>query len=144
MSVWAHVAGVVRIDDIRFDNNNPPDFDKIFGAEFDYEELSDANYYFGKMMPCGSEGTLHKSVYINPDCSHISSYTVSIFGDLRDFYSSKEIIDWFTDCLKNLAVRQASILVEIERDDSVFVIYDHRGKVIETKIPKNIGEENEQ
>ena len=137
MSVWAHVAGVVRIDDLRIDNSNPPDFDEIFGAEFDYEEMYDIHYYSGKIMPCGSEGTLHKSVYINPDCSEASAYTVSIFGDLRDFYSSKEIIDWFTDCLKDLLVRQASILVEIESENSVFAIYDYNGKIMETKVPKN-------
>ena len=31
MSNWTHVAGVMRIDDLRFDAANIPDFKAVFG-----------------------------------------------------------------------------------------------------------------
>ena len=121
MSVWTHVAGIIRIDDIRF-NNEIPDFDKIIGKEclFDSptEVWDDMECRPEDYLPMGSEGSLEKSVWINPDKSCMSSYTVSIFGDLRDYENSENIIEWFKNKINEIneikGVRQAVIISETE------------------------------
>ena len=62
----------------------------------------------------GSEGSLRKSIWINPngDCS--ARYTISIFGDLRDHHSTSDIIEWFKEKCKLLWVRNAVITVNNE------------------------------
>lgn len=115
MSVCTHVAGVVRLDEVRVGEPDIPDFDKIFGKEVKYgdseETWRDAYANPEKYLPLGSNGTLRKSIWINPDRSETASYTVTIFGDLRDENEPEKIIDWFKGICDNdeLAVRDAVI-----------------------------------
>lgn len=118
MSNWSHVAGIIRIDDIRFDDKTP-DFDKLVGKEMSYHEYSftnDEDIDKSKYLPMGSEGSLQKSVWVNPNVNDLAAYTVSIFGDLRDHDSTSEIIQWFKDKCKSISehyvIRQAVITVE--------------------------------
>lgn len=119
MSNWSHVAGIIRIDDIRFDDKTP-DFDVLIGKSMSYQDLiemeDDINE--SEYLPMGSEGSLQKSVWINPDISHMSAYTVSIFGDLRDHDSTSEIIEWFKNKCKRISqdymIRQAVITANNE------------------------------
>jgi hypothetical protein len=117
MSNWIHVCGIVRIDDFRLEDNDVLDFDEIFGKECLFkspEEVWDEQYkHPERFLPMGSEGSLRKSVWINPDISHMAAYTVSIFGDLRDRDNCDKIINWFKRIVtnKNLSVRQAVITV---------------------------------
>ena len=67
-----------------------------------------------KYLPMGSDGSLQESIWINPDKHSMDSYTISIFGDLRDHDNVKEIIDWFKEKCKKLWVRNAVITVENE------------------------------
>ena len=80
MSNWTHVAAVFRVDDLatlsKKTRSNP---DKVFGKEClligtDDEsikafskEYRNAMKYPEKYLPMGSEGSLHKSVWENPD-----------------------------------------------------------------------------
>ena len=116
MSSWTHVAGIIRIDSFR-PFNDEPNWDRIFGKEITYEELMDwgceKNRKIKKhpedFLPFGTEGSLTKTIWTNPDESCMNAYTVSIFGDLRDYDTPEEIINWFKDkCLK-LNVRNAVI-----------------------------------
>jgi len=116
MSVWTHVAAVVRIDDFRFSDDQPiPDWDEIFGKEclFDApsEVWDDCEAHPEKYLPCGSEGTLQKTAWINPDSHMVAAYTVTIFGDLRDYENLDEIIDWFKEKVDSskIGIRQAVI-----------------------------------
>lgn len=123
MSIWTHVAGVIRVDDISFDNYLP-NFDKIVGKECLFESSEniwrDMENNPNDYMPCGSEGTLQKSVWVNPDKSDIAAYTISVFGDLRDYKEPQSIIDWFIKvCDKCGWIRQAVITVETEGLESV-------------------------
>ena len=104
MSSWLHVAAVMRIDDIRVDDDHKdPNFDKLIGKECLYtssvSRWKDVKKHPENYLPMGSEGSLRKSVWINPDKSHCAAYTVTIFGDLRDRYESDAdmIISWFKD-----------------------------------------------
>ena len=97
MSNWTHVAGIIRVDYIKWDEDTPElDFDKLIGKEcHDYDAFVDADKHPELYLPMGSEGSLQKSVWINPDDSCCPRYVVSIFGDLRDHDSADEIIEWF-------------------------------------------------
>ena len=119
MSNWTHVAGVVRIDDLRFDDETP-DFDEMFGKELSYDsgDYDDYDKHPEQYMPCGSEGTLEKSVWINPKTNCLAAYTISIFGDFRDHDDTHSIVKWFSDKLNEISedyiIRQATITVENE------------------------------
>ena len=118
MSNWTHVAGVIRVDS--FSGNL--DFDDLIGSEWDYY----GNFTKGsKRMPDGSEGSLQKSVWKNPDESCVAKYTVSIFGDLRDHDEPQEIIDWFKEVCDSLWVRQAIITVSNERNGTIDWRYEY-------------------
>jgi len=118
VSNWTHVAGVIRLDSIRILGNEEPDFDKIFGKEVRWDADSsvweEALEHPERFLPKGSEGSLQKEVWVNPDKSFVCAYTVTIFGDLRDHDSPDDIINWFKSKCKfgedvNLWVRQAAI-----------------------------------
>lgn len=107
MSIWTHVAGIIRIDDTRFDGSNVKRIKEI---------VEDS-------LPYGSEDSLKFEVCESPEHSSIAAYVVSIFGDLRDFDSSSEVIDWFKGvCYKVeemnsddiILIRQATITSRTE------------------------------
>lgn len=126
MSNWTHVAGVIRVDYIKF-GNDELDFDELIGKEclFDSptEVWDDAETHPDKYLPMGSEGSLQKDVWVNPDSSYMARYTVSIFGDLRDHNSASAIINWFKDVCKKFLVRQAVITVRNERNGEITWTY---------------------
>jgi len=116
MSAWTHVAATVRIDDLRFsDDQTIPDWDEIFGKECLFHSPSevwdDCEKHPEKYLPCGSEGTLRKTAWINPDSHAVAAYTVTIFGDLRDYDSPDKIIEWFKKKVdpSKIGIRQAVI-----------------------------------
>jgi hypothetical protein len=118
MSNWTHVAGIIRVDRIRVDDDvEELDFDEILGKEcLNYssrEVWDDARKHPDKYLPMGSEGSLQKTVWENPDRGRVASYTVSIFGDLRDYEGiPSDIIDWFIEKCNLLWVRSAVITVD--------------------------------
>lgn len=118
MSIWTHVAAIVRVDDIRmFDNQVGPDWDAIFGKECLFyasrDKWDDAMEHPEKYLPMGSEGSLRKIVWTDPNLSHVAAYIVSIFGDLRDHDSPESIVEWFKKIINSdtIDVRQACITV---------------------------------
>lgn len=119
MSNWTHVAGVIRIDSFRFgDDEGEPNFDEVIGKELHFHDSSEQWDYAFKhkeeYLPLGSEGSLQKSIWINPDKDNVASYTVTIFGDLRDHHSLDDIIDWFKGVCAKVWVRNAIITVQNE------------------------------
>lgn len=126
MSNWTHVAGIIRIDDFRFDNKIP-DFDELIGKELHFEDSfakwDDADQYPEKYLPLGSEGSLEKSVWINPNKGSVAAYTVSIFGDLRDHDDPREIVEWFRKICDKFTVRNAVIVVENEANGQISWTY---------------------
>lgn len=128
MSNWTHVAAIVRIDCIRFSGADHMDFDKIFGKERLWgapkEVWDEYKKHPDHFLPSGSEGTLQKSVWENPDIGSITSYTVSIFGDLRDHDDPNAIIEWFKQKVDPLPVRQAIITVRNAYNGTVNWVYE--------------------
>lgn len=134
MSNWTHVAGIVRVDSLRsvFGRKHEPDFVSIFGQELDFDDSTerweDAQANPEKYLPLGSEGSLHMSLWINPDSSELASYTVSIFGDLRDHQEPDEIIEWFKACCAKVWVRNACITVENEWYGTRNWVFEHENE----------------
>lgn len=128
MSAWVHVAAIARIDYLPILHNGEEiDFDTAFGKEclcgWGSEEFEYATEHKDEFLPMGSEGSLRKTVWVNPHKNHADQYTVSIFGDLRDVTSGRWIVDWFKKKLDDMYVRQAAITVMSDYDEDVTWTY---------------------
>ena len=113
MSIWTHVAGIIRIDDMRcFHTKNPKcEIKKVINT-----------------TPTGSEGGLKYNIYINPNKTHLAAYVVSIWGDLRDYKNSDEVKNWFMDLCDKLGetfcgIRNAVITIEVDGNETITEIY---------------------
>lgn len=120
MSTWTHVTGIIRAYSIQ-DMVPERDWDSVIGKEClwgsNSERWKDADEHPEEYMPCGSEGTLQKSIWVNPDKSDVNSYVISVFGDLRDWDDVDPIIEWFKKLVKEkLWVRSAVITVISTQD----------------------------
>ena len=84
MSIWTHVAGVIR-------------FDSFLGEDLDLGipvDFRDSLEDFCKCtLPCGSEGSLEYQIYENPDPHSVARWSVQFWGDLRDYDNEEEIIN---------------------------------------------------
>jgi len=122
MSVWTHVACVIRADWVKVEDSKHDVWDEVTGrAIYNCDWLTDDDYERARMrrdwadydrnpeqfMPTGSEGSLQRAVWVNPVCGSAAWYTVTVFGDLRDYDDHKAIRKWFTDTCSKLVVRQA-------------------------------------
>ena len=129
MSCWCHVAGVMRIDAIRVDETEI-DWDELIGKECLWGSGNDTWYDMelnpDKYLPMGSEGSLRKNVWVNPDLSRCTAYTVTIWGDLRDcdIDDAKKIAEWFENKCKQFSIRQAMITIDAEFQGTKTYIYN--------------------
>ena len=143
MSVWTHVAAVFRIDGFRDGVDGytvncrfKPNWDKVTGkAIYDGDWCTDDDYEREKMerdwkayrkhpsrfMPTGSEGSLQRLVWNNPDAFDMARHTVTIFGDLRDYEDYKAIEEWFRSVCEKCYVRQAICHCDVSGDVHTFV-----------------------
>lgn len=126
MSIWTHVAGCFRIDAVRgLDFSEQIDFDKLLGKTCNFnsseKEWEECN------VPCGSEGSIEFSIWTNPDECCLASYTISVFGDLRDFEVERisEIKKWFEKVVSNCSIRNAVIVAETSGYKSMCMYTDH-------------------
>jgi len=129
VSAWMHVSAVFRIDGVKKDyrrctlNGRPViDWDEITGkAIYDGDWCSDDDYeqqrikesweayskHPNRFMPAGSEGSLQRLLWINPDAYCAARYTVTVFGDLRDYEDFGAIKEWFDGVCEKCHIRQA-------------------------------------
>lgn len=112
MSVWTHINGCIRFDWLRSIGLPELDFEGIIGKTASFED--DQKKHDECNVPCGSEGSLQYHVWVNPSDSAASAYTVSIFGDLRDYEDLGEIEKWFREVInRKLRINGKSIPVMI-------------------------------
>lgn len=134
MSTWTHVNAQIRLDSIELITGPiQNDLENIIGPTYlpFYEEhdiIKDwPNVSYEKeskvKLPVGSEGSLRVEVIRNKDDHAVASHVISIYGDLRDFDSYKDIENWWYKLCKDLenkdicravGIRQAMCQVEVE------------------------------
>lgn len=123
MSAWMHVAAVFRIDGIRDRKGGMRDrWDEVTGrtihdgdwiTEDSYErrrmeeDWKEYDKHPDRFVPTGSEGSLQRLVWVNPNSSCMARYTVTVFGDLRDYESFDRVKEWFHETCRKCYVRQA-------------------------------------
>lgn len=115
MSVWTHVLGTIRFDNwFAFDlTAYEPDVGIPCTFEDDIEQWDKCN------IPCGSEGSLTISKWEAPNETSVARYTITIFGNLRDYDNEQEIIDYFNRITKDQDIRQACFTFEVEGNNKV-------------------------
>lgn len=119
MSQWTHVCGCIRVDALRIlERDEKADIRNALGQVVEY-----GDNYEEATIPCGSEGSIKYEIIENPDKSCIAAFTVPIWGDLRDYDSEYEIIEWFKKACDKLFIRNAVISIEVEGRDEVSYIY---------------------
>jgi hypothetical protein len=122
MSQWTHINGTIRIDHFR-DLEPELDFNKVIGrtcAFADPEKIWNAC-----TVPCGSEGSLQYIAWVNPEKNSMAAYTVTIFGDLRDYDNVPEIVAWFDKITtgKDLMIRSAILEISVEGKGGVLLAH---------------------
>lgn len=118
MSTWTHVAAVIRIDAVKglFGPQSKDDIKRVLGpiARFGGPE-EDWN---ACTLPIGSEGSLEYDIWENEDPHCLDAFTVSVFGDLRNYYETESIEEWFNSFCSKFMVRQAVCIAETEGSDT--------------------------
>jgi len=120
MSVWTHVAGIVRIDGLAGVTPIP---DIGYTCDFDDDEET----WDRCNVPCGSEGSLHVDLWINPDAHALARFVIHVFGDLRDFDDEAEIVAYFDRLTDGQMVRQGCFTVDIEGQGQSTYTYTENG-----------------
>ncbi|MBO5515795.1 MAG: hypothetical protein J5963_06785 [Schwartzia sp.] len=127
MSIWTHVCGCIRVDDLGLDDTTESlmEIKNILGVIID-PDRPDFDPSAETEMPCGSEGSLKYQIIDEsspePNVHNVAAYTIPIWGDLRDFKDGKSIEDWFLGVCEaihdglneNLFVRQACIVINVQ------------------------------
>lgn len=124
MSIWTHVAGLIRIDCL------PPPIGPVdeivdqalrdaFGNTFVYQDPKDA--WDACNVPCGSEGSVQYSIgrTRHEKSMSMSWGVVAVYGDLRDYEDLDAIYQWIWDSTKKLfpqgiGVRAVAVKLECE------------------------------
>ena len=123
MSIWTHVAAVIRIDSVLGFGLGPQskaDIEEIVGPEVGFCESDE-----GCKLPCGSEGSLHYSIWQSDSPSSVAQFTLSVFGDLRHYDETDSIKTWFNElCGQFQMVRQAVCIAETEGMEPVVFTYE--------------------
>ena len=133
MSIWTHITGCIRVDDMNmiFQPNNKTDFSKIFVRDTWHHPSDNGN------LPTGSEGSIDVE-FIDRTDDEASNYirTIALFGDLRDFNEEdcKSVIDWWYNIPQSLGndciIRQAVLQISPE-DGQTIVLTEKDMKIIE-------------
>lgn len=111
MSVWTHVAGCIRIDELPPDNT---DFNMLI------QEKLAAKF---SRPPEGSEGPIHYHVVPTGEDGSIAWGLVYLYGDLRDFDDSEvpAILNWLNGACKGLWIRSCCVKIDVEYGRSYLI-----------------------
>ena len=118
MSIWTQVAGVIRFDSL---------VNKKIDVGITYCYADDGDVWDLCNVPCGSEGSLQVSRWVNPIEDSIAKYTISIFGSLRDYDNDQEIIEYFDKITKNEIVRQATFTISNNGGEARTFVWTNEG-----------------
>lgn len=107
MSIWTHVNGSLRVDAFRIPGMGSPPLN--MGIQASFEDSHEPVF-----IPYGSEGSLVWTKWDNPSKSSLAAYTVTVFGDLRDYDNVKEIEDYLAQITKGQMIRSGVFEVAVE------------------------------
>lgn len=115
MSMWTHVAGIIRLDTI--ESSQPL-------GRYSVEHAIEESF---TCPPCGSEGELHVSYTRTCYGNQMPWGYVIIWGDLRDFGEQDEvqiIKDWIDRALRDLQdyaimVRNQAVSILVEGEEEI-------------------------
>lgn len=110
MSQWTHVNGSIRVDGIPGMMQKPN-----LGIIKTWEDgnFDDAT------VPCGSEGSLQYRIY--EVGNGLVWLNIQIWGDLRDYDNTPEIIKWINKSFKGYIIRSGIIEIDIEFKEKVLL-----------------------
>lgn len=122
MSVWTHIAGIIRLDSL---------FTHVY-----YEDVEDL--IAKSEIPSGSEGMLGTRVLSVNDKDYVHTLSVVIDGDLRDFEDVEGVQGWLENVFGGkdfrtlgLTVRDASVQMACENGICVNTVFnDQTWKVL--------------
>jgi hypothetical protein len=120
MSTWTHVAATIRFDALRLPGM--PDQRPDLGKTCDFD--SPDHEWKACSVPRGSEGSLQVHLWENPHKTHIAAYTATIWGDLRDYESVDEVLEYLDRITAGRLVRQGVAEIAVEYSDAVIVRFD--------------------
>lgn len=131
MSTWTHVAAIIRIDSIRGFGLGPKskgDIEKALGPVARFGGTDEE--WNACTLPCGSEGSLEYIIWENEDDSSVAAFTISIFGDLRNYDETESIEKWFNGFCGKFSrwIRQAVCLAEVEYGETKVFQYKNGNK----------------
>lgn len=141
MSMWTHISGSIRIDDMSFlspHRNTAETVKKVIGPMCLFEDWNDES-----TIPRGSEGSIEYDVWENPSDSAIARFTVSLWGDLRDFTTDDvvEIEQWLDKLYHSfnaednyMMFRDAVLKIEVEDGTCEILYLDSDSEKIEKVI----------
>ena len=113
MSIWTHVAGLIRIDTIQIPGAYVDEDNLVtrLGKISTFEEPVETK------VPIGSEGSLRYEI-IDTDITgnSMTKWAIAIWGDLRDFdeNDTDSIIKWIKKVTEGLMVRNGILTIETE------------------------------
>jgi len=135
LSVWTHVAGVVRIEALPAEIRKRP-------------SVAEVEDVFKKDIPEGSEGPLNIDVVVVKDASYsILFCNVIVWGDLRDFgwKDVQKIADWIERVRKDLdelGLIMGQAVIAIDAEDGGTLVLCKKRHWVRLKI--HVPEEDEE
>lgn len=117
MSIWTHVAAVIRFDGLQLFGDTPPELGNGCAYHDPKEKWDRCD------IPTGSEGSLQTHLWVNPEKNNLAAYTATIWGDLRDYTDVKEVIDYLKRITKDKMVRNGVATIEVEGEQAVILHY---------------------
>ncbi len=164
MSQWTHVAGIIRVDSLTAALVMRPEITHQMEKEKLEEWLSNT------APPMGSEGPAQWKVDITAEGNSLNRGHITVWGDLRDFGEEDvdSIREWWrwvlTETLGihapphegaipwHFLVRQAVMIVDIERGDTLIYLWDCQNGQFEERrlnftkpdLPAVDGEDNDE
>jgi len=126
MSVWTHVAAIIRIDAVKgfFGPQSKDDIQKVLGPIAKFQGPKED--WDTCTLPCGREGSLKYDIWENKDTYCMAAFTVSVFGDLRDYNETDSIKQWFDSICSQFMIRQAVCVAEVEGCEAKIFQYQEK------------------
>ncbi len=117
MSQWTHVNAVIRFDGMK-DMMPDPDLGSTVSFDDEQDTWDRCN------VPCGSEGSL--SYHLEEVGEGMTRFTAAIWGDLRNYSDTEEIITYFKRITEGQMIRSGLVEIDVEYGDTIVMQHQRR------------------